>query len=796
VLGVAVAALALTGALATPAAAVPTADGRLFTGWAPDQDGRALVLALEGPGQRDQVAVTWRPTAAAAVVAGCVLLTEAPAGTGWAEVARAGLAETESGVRTVALPATATDRLRVRLADCGDVRLTPLVQRVSVRTTSVAATALSTGFDGEPLGVGPYPWDYDGPVSVAVPSGNAAGDRALLVREAPGGARSSAWVWFPRQEKVEVTYRMRVDDPTAQSVVGLRDRTGDEADTQSIAAVGFADGRVYAFGREARTDLGAYEPGRFHSIKIIIRAGTGTFAVDVDGRRAASGLAVRPSAATSVNSLVVAGFGGADATWVDDVTVTTTDETATQRVFEGPFDTAPLRRLGSLAAPAGADGSGFASSTFSIGAETLDRGYADIGSYIGAACRLGIGSARLQAGWNRIESRVGTYDWSRLDAEVGALVGCGIRPWIELSYGNFQIPGGGGANLGGELPTDTGKWLAFVRAAVQRYEDRVSTWSVWNEPSNNPANTGTRYGAFAAATAQAVVAEQAGAEIVVGNTAGVPETEFAARALTAIRDAGALGLVHLWGFHGYPLNPDAQYGDIGPAQPGGVAALRAEVDRFDPRIGLFETENGAPSRYSGTFALRDHPWTEVAQAKWDTRRMLGDNARGVRTNVFTASDLRYGFTPTTVTWNPKGLLQTDGNKAVVREKAAFRAVQVAATLFRTDGLRRAPDALVGVASAQRLSAFGYRKAGSGEPAVSYWLDSAVPGGSTGTSGFADLTVPTAAGDRFVVVDVLTGDVYEVPASRVTRGAGGTTVRVDVSDGPFVLTVPSAVAGLL
>lgn len=320
------------------------------------------------------------------------------------------------------------------------------------------------------------------------------------------------------------------------------------------------------------------------------------------------------------------------------------------------------------------------------------------------------------------------------------------------------------------------------------------TWPA-QVPSNGNANTGTAYGQFAAATATTIVAARADAEIIAGNTAGVPETEFARQALAALRTAGALGLIDIWGFHGYPDNPDSNYGDLDPKKPGGVATLRSTVDEFDKRIRLMETENGAPSVYSGTFALKDRPWTETTQAKWDTRRMLGDNARGLRTNVFTAADLRYGFTPTTVTWNPKGLLRVDGNKRVVGTKPAFRAVQVVASLFNSKNLVRAPEALVRAASDQPLSAFGYKKAGTDAVAVSYWLNGAVPGDSKGTFGFADLTVPASAGEEFVVVDVLAGDVYAVPPARVTKGADGTTVRVDVSDGPFVLTVPSAVAAL-
>ncbi len=799
-------ALVASGAAAVPAAAVPAAavpaaavaPGKaLSTGWTAEQGGRSIVLDLEGQGVRDLVTVRWRNTAAASVRGTCTLVVAAPAGGGWTNLAEVPLAVGESGTRDVAFPPTDAERLRVTLAKCRNGRLTALADRITVRTASLSRTPVRASFDDQPVGVGPYLWDYDGQVSVEVPPGDAAASRALVVRER-AGARSSSWAWFPRAEVVRASYRMRVDDPAAPSSVGLRDRPDvPESAVQPIAVVGFENGTIYASGRDARTPLGTYRPGEFRAVTITLRPAAGTFDVDLDGTRVATDLPVRPSSATTVNSLIVAGEAGADATWLDDVAITTTTTTATTREFRGPFDTAPVRRMGTLASPPARTGAGFAGTTFSVGAETLDRGYADISAYVGQVCRLGIGNARLQAGWNRIERTVGTYDFSRLDAEVDALSRCGIRPWIELSYGNFQVPGGGGTNLGGLLPTNLQKWQEFVTATVRRYGDRVSTWSVWNEPSNNPANSGTAYGRFAAVTATTVAAEQPQAEIIAGNTASVPETEFVREALTEVRTAGALDLIDLWGFHGYPDNPDSTYGDLGATPSGGVAALRAVVDEFAPRIVLMQTENGAPSVYSGTFALKDRPWTETTQAKWDTRRMLGDNARGLRTNVFTSADLRYAFTPTTVTWNPKGLVQVDGNKQVVRRKAAFRAVQAAATLFNDTALVRRPDALVRTASDQRLSAFGYRWAGSDAPAVAYWRNTDTPTNQRATSGFADLTVPARAGERFVLVDVLTGDVHAVPRSRVTGGADGTaTVRVEVSDGPLVLTTARGVRPLL
>jgi beta-glucosidase/6-phospho-beta-glucosidase/beta-galactosidase len=116
------------------------------------------------------------------------------------------------------------------------------------------------------------------------------------------------------------------------------------------------------------------------------------------------------------------------------------------------------------------------SSRWSVGAETLDHGFGVYASYKAYLGPLGAKSIRLQAGWARCEPRPGVYDWGWLDAVVDDALAQGVRPWLQLSYGNPVYSGGGDTGLGGGFPSSPealAAWDRWVRAIVQHYGDRV-----------------------------------------------------------------------------------------------------------------------------------------------------------------------------------------------------------------------------------------------------------------------------------------------------------------------------------
>jgi len=88
-------------------------------------------------------------------------------------------------------------------------------------------------------------------------------------------------------------------------------------------------------------------------------------------------------------------------------------------------------------------------------------------------------------------------------------------------------------------------------------------------------------------------------------------------------------------------------------------------------------ENGCPSETATKFALSKHPWTEISQAKWDQRRMLGDLGHDVESSVFTICD----FNHTGREINRKGLLHATADKRVDKIKLAYYAVQHVTAVF-------------------------------------------------------------------------------------------------------------------
>src|SRR5690606_15708994 len=147
-------------------------------------------------------------------------------------------------------------------------------------------------------------------------------------------------------------------------------------------------------------------------------------------------------------------------------------------------------------------------SPWSIGCETIDRGYVDFahtGPHLGD---LGATQARVQAGWARCDPRgTGAFDWAWLDAIVEGCSVQGVRPWLQASYGNPVIEGGGGIGLAQGIPTSPAallRWDEWVGAMVERYGDRVETWEIWNEPDNHAAMTAEQYTASYIRTASLI----------------------------------------------------------------------------------------------------------------------------------------------------------------------------------------------------------------------------------------------------------------------------------------------------
>ncbi|MFO0930279.1 MAG: hypothetical protein U0736_25180 [Gemmataceae bacterium] len=431
--------------------------------------------------------------------------------------------------------------------------------------------------------------------------------------------------------------------------------------------------------------------------------------------------------------------------------------------------------LGALKARAAKE---IGASSWSIGAETLDRDftvYDHFKRYLGP---LGAKGVRLQAGWAKCERKRGTYSWEWLDAIVDDAVGQGVQPWLEASYGNKQYSSGGGdTGLGGGLPSSAealAGWDRWVRALVERYRDRVHEWEVWNEPDLNKTGTApvTAYADLFVRTATIVRAVQPKGRLYA--LALAHDVGYAARFIDTLKERGRLDLVDAITFHTYPNNPDAT---------GIVDRLRQLIAKAGRDIQVRQGETGAPSAYQASFALSGIHWTETMQAKWNLRRLLAHHAKRVPMNLFTLCDMHYGAGGR-VQMNYKGLLATHPDRTVARVKPSYRAAQCVFTVF-DDTLEPIADYSFKSTALRTLAVTGYGRKDGGQ-AVVYWFSDAPPDDGCGATA-VDLTLPAGRFSDPVLVDLRTGLVHAVAKDRWSRAGSGVTFRsLPACDSPMLL----------
>jgi len=423
-------------------------------------------------------------------------------------------------------------------------------------------------------------------------------------------------------------------------------------------------------------------------------------------------------------------------------------------------------------------------SNWSVGAETMDRDftiYANWREYLGP---LGMKKARIQSGWAKTEKEQGKYDWAWLDAIIPDMVDQGVEPWVCLCYGNPIYPGGGGTGLGGSLISSEealAAWDRYVGALVDRYKQHIDEWEVWNEPRSGKGKGAVQYAEFVIRTAETVRRRQPEAQILFA-AGGSFDIEFAQQVLEHLKQRGKLDLVNRVIYHPYAYNPDDRYD--------AVMKLRKIARSFAPHIDIQQGENGAPSKRGSYGAIAGYDWTELRQAKWALRRLLGDLGRDIPSSYFSICDMQY-----TGRTNYKGLLDVGDDKVVDGVKQGYRAVQHLTAIF-DDQLKRVADFKADVAGKDGgYSVFGYRGA-EGEGVVTVWRHTDPPGKNPAVERIS-LGLPPMKLDAPVWIDLVSGRVYSIDPTLIRRGDDGTRLNgVPVYDSVIVLADRSAIAGVL
>ena len=441
-------------------------------------------------------------------------------------------------------------------------------------------------------------------------------------------------------------------------------------------------------------------------------------------------------------------------------------------------------------------------SNWLLGCETLDRDFADYDQYKEYIAPLGIKRLRMQGGWAKTEKAIGQYSWAWLDHIVEDAVGRGFQPWLQTSYGNSIYPGGGGTNLSAGLPTSSEALAAYdrwVAAMVTRYRDKVFDWEVWNEPNfaDNVINTPEMSADFNVRTAQIIKQIQPNARIS-GLALGHFNQAFADRFFDRLAEKKAFPLFDNMTYHDYVYNPDANVPE--------VKDLKASLARCSPAMKLRQGENGAPSAGgAGRGALWDYAWSELTQAKWNTRRMLGNLGMDIESSVFGLVEMAYTDGPIN-RLNFKGILKSDASKRVVGPKMAYYAIQNVTSIFddrlerirdlhelRTIGAAGPEDHAFQISTDRRLAVSGYRHKSSGKHAYTFWQTENIPVDANILSP-QEITIVNADLAEPVWVDIVSGAVHTIPPANVIRRGTLTVFKgVPVYDAPIVLADKSLIS---
>jgi hypothetical protein len=200
---------------------------------------------------------------------------------------------------------------------------------------------------------------------------------------------------------------------------------------------------------------------------------------------------------------------------------------------------------------------------------------------------------------------------------------------------------------------------------------------------------------------------------------------------------------------------------------------------------LRQGENGAPSRGGMGGILSEHPWTEVTQAKWALRRMLGDHGRDIETSIFTIADIAYSSNDAIKKLNVKGLLESDYSKKIIRPKIAYYSVQNLASVFDLFN-NRIKKPQIKITAEASYSAFGYTDKNSGLQSYVLWFDEVTPTNFNATTE-VNIEIKDAQLNKPVWVDLLSGRVFEIPTKSIQKN--GNTFRIinfPMYDSPVLL----------
>ncbi|WP_421826316.1 GH39 family glycosyl hydrolase [Larkinella sp.] len=330
----------------------------------------------------------------------------------------------------------------------------------------------------------------------------------------------------------------------------------------------------------------------------------------------------------------------------------------------------PLKKLGSVRLKKPSE---ITSSPFGIGCETLDRDLWKPKEVYPWIDNLPVKWGRLQTGWGRVEREKGKYDWAWLDESVDGLVSRGVKPFFNVGYGNTNYTTGEVGHHPLDIPVANEAWKRYVTALTKRYKDKIKHYEIWNEPNlggfwapDKP--NAKKYVQLVRETAPIIRKNCPDAVIVGGVVSRMP-----AKFIRELFEAGLADLIDIFSFHPYTTIPES-YSER-------TLALRKLVDHYNPKIKIWQGENGFPSDPNSTGFPGEGPWTEAIQAKIMLRRLLTDCSLDLPMTLwFLIVDL-HDYPKGSGKVNYKGILR---QKPEIKPKIAYKALQHLGSLVHGD----------------------------------------------------------------------------------------------------------------
>lgn len=463
-----------------------------------------------------------------------------------------------------------------------------------------------------------------------------------------------------------------------------------------------------------------------------------------------------------------------------------------------------LNKVGAITPKASKD---IKKSRIGLGFEKLDRDVFDPEKAYPFVAQTGVKWARLQSGWQRTEKEKGVYDFTWLDSVVDNLIAIGVEPWLCLCYGNALYTEMAREHFGavGCVPIHSEEekraWRNYVFATVSHFKGRIHRYEVWNEPDGlwcwKHGPSGKELGEFTVDTAKACKAADPECKVIGFCTCRADRFHF----VDELCETGVCDYIDSISYHSYKIH-DRAFEESYSYYDG----IRK---KFNPNLTIIQGESGTQSRHDGCGALRGANWTPLKQAKFLLRHLMVDLACGAEfTSYFSCMDMiealngKVGDLSSYLDYGYFGVLAADfdenGRSAgTYSPKLSFKALQNLCSVFCDDYTQKPfPCEILKQESRfvldfdtalEDLRTSGWVKP-NGARALCYWNTNSNVLTQT-YEGTTTIRLRNNDARELHIVDLLRGDVYEIPESMKTVDKEFTVLNnIPVTDYPLLLTM--------